>query len=65
MKIEFIWNSSFVGTNHSMIIDKQEIMLGGVISNKTEAKQEAIEILKQFNIDYKVEDIEFKWGGRL
>jgi hypothetical protein len=66
MEIKFYWNRSFAGTNHSMTINEKEIRLGGVVSNEDEAKLEAIEILKRdYNIDYNVDEIKFKWGGRL
>jgi hypothetical protein len=65
-KINFYWNGSIVGTNHSMSLNNKKISLGGITSTEQEAKLEAIEILKQsYNIDYKIEDIKFVWGGRL
>jgi hypothetical protein len=66
-KIDFYYNGSFVGTNHSMTIDGgEEIPLGGIVSNEKEAKEAAIRILKEnYNIEYTSDDINFKWGGRL
>lgn len=66
MEIKFFWNGSFAGVNHRMIVNGKEIRLGGVISNSEDAKNEAIKILKnEYNIEFKEEDIKFKWGGRL
>lgn len=66
MKIQFYWNGSFAGRNHSMIIDDKEIHLGGICSNPDEARLEAVRILKNdYNIDYEPSKIEFNWGGRL
>lgn len=65
-EIKFVWNGSFAGRNHSMIINDVEITLGGIVSNPEESKKEAIRILKEdWNIDYDPTKIEFKWGGRL
>jgi hypothetical protein len=30
MEINFYWNGSFAGTNHSMAVNGKEIRLGGV-----------------------------------
>jgi hypothetical protein len=66
MEIKFYWNGSFAGTNHSMKVNDDEISLGGVVSSENEAKLEAVKILKlNYNIDYKIEDVLFEWGGRL
>lgn len=66
MEVKFYWNGSFVGTNHSMEVDGQEINLCGVTSDAEQAKTEAIRILKEtFNAEYKDDEIEFQWGGRL
>ena len=66
MEIKFYWNGSFAGTNHSMVINGNKISLGGVVSSSKNAALEAIEILKKdYNIDYDINNIEFKWGGRL
>jgi hypothetical protein len=66
MEIKFYWNGSFAGTNHSMTINGKKVRLGGIVSNEEEAKLEAIRILKQdYNIDYNIDEIKFKWGGCL
>ena len=66
MKVKFCWNSSFAGTEYSMIIDEQEISLGGIRTGEDFAKSEAIHILKEnFNIDYTEKEILFEFGGRL
>jgi hypothetical protein len=42
----------------------KDIPLGGMVSNETQAKLIAIEILKQdYNINYNIDDIKFEWGG--
>ncbi len=64
MNIKFYWNGNFAGTNHSMNINGKDIPLGGMVSNETQAKLIAIEILKQdYNINYNIDDIKFEWGG--
>jgi len=66
MEIKFYWNGSFAGTNHNMVVNGKEIRLGGIVSSEDEAKNEAINILKwEYDIDYKIEDILFQWGGSL
>ena len=66
LDIKFYWNGSIAGTNHSMIINDNEIFLGGVVSTEEEAKKDAIRILKEeYNIDYSGDDIKFVFGGRL
>ena len=66
MEIQFFWNGSFAGVNHSMIVNGKEIRLGGIISNPEEAKNDAIKILKnEYNVDFKEDDINFTWGGAL
>jgi len=64
--IEFIWNGSFAGINHRMIVHGKEYRLGGIVSDEDEAKEEAIRILKnEFNITYDKSNIKFGWGGQL
>ena len=66
MEIKFYWNGSFLGTNHSMVINGKEIILGEVVSNENDAKLEAVEILKRdYNITYSIDEIKFEWGGSL
>jgi hypothetical protein len=61
--IKFIWNSSFVGTNHKMIINGKTVRLGGVVSTAKESTIEAILILKEkYNINMHVNDVNWEWG---
>ncbi len=66
MDIKFYWNGGFAGINHIMVVNDDEIRLGGVISDEEDARIMAIEILKNdYNIDYNMDDITFNWGGEL
>jgi len=66
MKIDFYWNGSFVGVEYSIMIDDDEIFLGEYGLSENEAKLKSINILKNnFNIDYELNDIWFKFGGKL
>lgn len=64
--IKFIWNGSFVGTNHTLIVNGVKHRLCGIVSNEKESEIEALSILKEkYNIDYPIEDIKWEWGGSL
>ena len=67
MKIEFIWNGSIVGRSHSLKIDDKYIDLGlAIVSEEEEAKLIIIEYLKNnYNLEYDINNINFKWGGQL
>lgn len=66
MEVKFYWNGSFVGTEYSMVVNGQDISLGGFNPQPDEAKSEAIHILKEsFNIDYPEKEIVFEFGGKL
>lgn len=66
MNIEFFWNGSFAGTNHSMMIDGKEVFLGNCVSTEKEAKEDALLILREkYGIEINPDEIVFKWGGRL
>ena len=66
MEIKFYWNGSFLGNNHSMVINGEEIILAGPVSNENDAKLDAVEILKRdYNITYNIDEIKFEWGGSL
>ena len=66
MEIKFYWNGSFLGTNHSMVINGEEIILAGPVSNENDTKLDAVEILKRdYNITYNIDEIKFEWGGSL
>ena len=66
MTIEFFWNGSFAGTNHCMVINGKEIFLGRCVSTEKEAADEAIYIIREdYEIEFNIEDIVWKWGGRL
>lgn len=65
-KIEFFWNGSFVGTSHSMMVDGYLSTLGDIGCSRDKAAEQAVKILKEkYNIDYDINEIEFKWGGRM
>ena len=66
MNIEFFWNCSIAGTNHSMTIDGKEFFLGSCISTEKEVKEDAVSLLKEaYDLEINPDDIVFKWGGRL
>lgn len=64
--IKFIWNSSFAGHNHKMIVNGKTVRLGGVVSNERESTIEAILILKEkYNINMHINDVKWEWGGEM
>ena len=67
MIIEFFWNGSFVGETYSFSVDGKLIELNlGPSQDRDEAMDKIVELLKNdYCIDYKKEDINFKWGGQL
>jgi hypothetical protein len=66
MEIKFYENGSFVGAEYSMVVNGQDISLGGINPQTDEAKSEAIRILREgFNIDHSEKEIVFEFGGKL
>jgi hypothetical protein len=64
MEIKFIESHSFVGESMYMVVNENSHSLE-MDKNQTYA-QHAIKLLKDiYNIDKKIEDIEFVWDGTL
>ena len=66
MKVKFYWNGNIVGSQHTLIVNNGKEIFFGVVTNEDEVKPEMVKYLKEnCGIDYPIEDIKFKWGGRL
>ena len=66
MEINFFENGSFVGAWYLMEVNGKKHRLGRVCDTQEEAAIDAARILKEiYNIDYNIDDMQFKWGGCL
>lgn len=64
--VKFIWNSSFAGTNHKIIVNGKTERIGGAVSEEKEATIEAVILLREkYNITYHVKDVKWEWGGEM
>ncbi len=63
MEIKFWYSMGFVGLSYSMEINGKKYSFGFV--NEDEAKDLSIKKLKELEIEYDEDDIDFIWDGSL